>query len=126
MIVATGIMVTAAAGTAQLFAIALRHSVASRQQLAMSIAASQKIDEITATVAHAAAPVAAMGDVDHAVAGFSDVASESGVSFERRWSIAPLAGYGTTAVVIVIRVIPIARQAAPALELATIREAGTP
>src|SRR5436190_18013138 len=50
VLVATALLVTIAAGTAQMFAIAIRHGVASRQQLAMSLAASRKIDELAEVI----------------------------------------------------------------------------
>jgi prepilin-type N-terminal cleavage/methylation domain-containing protein len=126
VLVATGILVTIAAGSAQLFAVAIRHGVAARQQLAMSVAASRKIDELAASVAQHAAPPFAMGAIDRAVDGFSDVTFECGASFQRRWTIAPLAAYSATAVVILVRVVPLASHAAPDLEVVTIREGGAP
>ena len=126
VLVATGILVTIAAGSAQLFAVAIRHGVAARQQLAMSVAASRKIDELAASVARNAAPSTATGALDGAVEGFSGVTFECGASFQRRWTIAPLAAYSATAVVILVRVVPIASRAAPDLEVVTIREAGAP
>src|SRR4029077_5412301 len=106
--------------------IAIRHGVASRQQLAMSVAASRKIDEIAESVARGGVPPAAMGALDDAVEGFSDVTIECGASLQRRWVIAPLDAYSATAVVIVVRVVPLAMRAAADLEVATIREGGTP
>jgi len=126
VLVATGILVTIAAGSAQLFAIAIRHGVAARQQLAMSVAASRKLDELAEIVARNAVPAAAAGALESAVDGFSDVTVECGASFQRRWTIAPLTPYSATAVVIVVRVMPVAARAAPDLEVATIREGGTP
>jgi prepilin-type N-terminal cleavage/methylation domain-containing protein len=125
VLVAAAILVTIAAGSAELFAIAIRHGVAARQQLAMSVAASSKIDEIAESVARSGVPATAMGALDRAVEGFSDVTVECGASLQRRWLIAPLDSYSATAVVIVIRIVPVAR-AAPDLEMATIRESGAP
>jgi prepilin-type N-terminal cleavage/methylation domain-containing protein len=126
VLVATAILVTIAAGTAQLFAIAIRHSVAARQQLAMSVAASRKIDELAESVGRSGVPPAAAGALDRAVDGFSDATIEGGVSLERRWLIAPLSSYNATAVVIVIRVVPVAARAGPDLEVVTVREGGVP
>jgi prepilin-type N-terminal cleavage/methylation domain-containing protein len=126
VLIATAILVTVAAGTAQLFGIAIRHDVAARQQLLMSAVASTKIDELAASVAQGPAPAASMGGVDRPISGFSDVVAAAGASFERRWLIAPLTGYGATAVVIVLRVSPAAGRPAPDLEVATISEAGLP
>jgi prepilin-type N-terminal cleavage/methylation domain-containing protein len=126
VLVATGILVTVAAGTAQLFAIAIRHDVAARQQLAMSLAASAKLDALAASVAAAATPAAGAGAVDRAVDGFTDTIVAAGASFERRWIVAPLPAYSATAVVIVVRVLPLARSATPDFEIAGVREAGVP
>src|SRR5437763_16709582 len=117
VLVATGILVTVAAGTAQLFAIAIRHDLASRQQLAMSIAASRKIDEIAEIVARAPAPVTSVGAVDRAGDGYSAITGEAGALIERRWLIAPLPDYSATAVVIVIRLIPLAVHAAAGVDV---------
>jgi len=126
VLVAMGLLVTVAAGSAQLFAIAIRQGVASRQQLAMSIASSRKIDELAERVAHDAVPASAAGALDRALDGYSDVTVEGGVLLQRRWLIAPV-GVGTaTAVVIVVRIVPVAVRAAPELEVATIREAAVP
>ena len=124
VLVATAILVTVAAGSAQLFTIAIRHNVAARQQLAMSVAASRKIDELAESIARNGVPAAATGAVDRAIEGFSDVTVECGASLQRRWLVAPLTSYTATAVVIVIRIVPVASRAAPDLEVATIREGG--
>ena len=126
VLVATGLLVTVAAGSAHLFAIAIRHGAASRQQLAMSLAASRKVDELAESVARGAAPPSAMGALDRAIDGFSDVTMECGATLQRRWLIAPLGAYSATAVVIVIRIVPVAVRAAPDLEVAAIREAAAP
>ena len=126
VLVATAILVTIAAGSAQLFAIAIRHGVAARQQLAMSIAASRKLDELAESVAGTGVPATTIGALDRAADGFSDVTVEAGASLQRRWLIAPLTTYGATAVVIVIRIVPVASRAASDFEIATIREGGAP
>ena len=126
VLVATGIMVTVAAGTAQLFAIAIRHEVTSRQQLAMASVATAKLDELAAVVARAAPPIAAAGAVDRALTGFSDAVAADGTVFERRWLIAPLTPYSASAVVIVLRVSARAGLGAGSFELATIADAGMP
>jgi Tfp pilus assembly protein PilV len=126
VLVATGILVTIATGTAQLFAIAIRHDVAARQQLAMSLAAAVKLDEIAAQVSADAVPATSAGAVDHAIDGFSDTVVASGASFERRWVVAPLPEYSATAVVVVVRVVPHAVNAVLEIEAAAIAEARRP
>jgi prepilin-type N-terminal cleavage/methylation domain-containing protein len=126
VLVATAIVVTIAAGTAQLLAIAIHDEVAARQQLAMTASASTKLDEIAATVANGSPPGAVTGALDRAVSGFSDVVVVAGASFERRWVIAPLTGYGARAVAVVLRVVPVAVRSARELEVSTIVEAAVP
>jgi len=123
VLVATGILVTVAAGSAQLFAVAIRHDIAARHQLAMSAAASAALDAIAADVALAVPPVQIMGAVDRAVIGYRETTAWEGVPLERRWMIAPLPAYSATAVVIVVRVMPLAQTTAGDLEVMTIREA---
>lgn len=125
VLVATAIVVTVAAGTAQLFAVAMRDEVAARLQLAMSAAAGTKLDEVTAALARASPPATPTGSLDSAVDGYSDIVVAAGASFERRWVLAPLAGYGG-AVAVVVRIIPLAVRSAPDLELSTVVEAGLP
>jgi prepilin-type N-terminal cleavage/methylation domain-containing protein len=124
VLVATGILVTVAAGTAQLTAIAMHHDAATRQQLAMSALAFAKLDEISATLARGAPPAAASGALDRDAEGFTDVAESAGAPFRRRWTIAPLAAWSATAAVIVVRIVPLSGPEAPGLEIATIADAG--
>ncbi len=124
VLVATGILVTVAAGTAQLVAISTRHDVATRQQLAMSAAASAKLDELAGTFADGVPPLATIGALDRDVSGFNDLVTTSGATFRRRWMLAPLDTYSASALVIVVRVIPLAALAAADLEMAVIADAG--
>ena len=126
VLVAAGLLVTIAAGAAHLFAIAIRHGVASRQQLAMTLVASSKIDELSARIARNDFAVSPPGVLDRATDGFADVIVEAGASFERRWLIAPANGYPSTVVVIAVRVRPVAPAAAADVELVTAREVGVP
>ena len=54
-LVAAGLLATVALGVAQLFAIAVAHNDAARQQLIMDLAAAAKIDELSTLVAAGAA-----------------------------------------------------------------------
>ena len=124
VLIATGLLVTVAAGAAQLFAIAIRSGVASRQQLAMTLVASRKIDDLSERVAQNDFVIAPDGALDRATEGFADVAVEGGASFQRRWMIAPAIGYPSTVVVIAVRVLPVARAATGDVQLVTLREVG--
>src|SRR5689334_2373301 len=123
VLVATGILVTVAAGSAQLFTLAIRHDIAARQQIAMASAASAALDAIAADVAQLPPPLQIAGSVDRVVAGYRDTTTWEGTAMERRWMIAPLPAYSTTAVAIVVRVTPLASTTAGDLEAMTIREA---
>jgi|SRR5215831_317243 len=125
VLIATGILVTVAAGSAQLLVIAMRHDIASRQQLAMAQAAAAKIEELVGTIATAPPPAAAVGALDREADGCADAATFAGVALERRWIVAPLGGYAPSAVVVVVRVAA-ASTAGADVELATIAEARTP
>ena len=124
VLVATAILVTVAAGTAQLFGVALRHDLESRRQLAMAAAAAAKMDELAGVVALAAAPVSAAGALDRAARGYSDSITVSGFALQRRWTVSPIAEV-PTAVALVVRVVS-APGAAADYEVASVAEAGTP
>jgi prepilin-type N-terminal cleavage/methylation domain-containing protein len=124
VLVATAIVVTVAAGCAQLLIAALRYDVASRQQLALMSAAMAKLDELAATIAGGTAPPGASGALDRSVDGSSDVITVSGVRMERRWLVAPLTTFAPGVAVVTVRAVPAAALAASTIELATIVEAG--
>lgn len=125
VIAATGILVTVAAGTAQLFGIAIRHELDSRQQLAMAAAAAAKIDELAGTTAVTPEPSAAAGALDRSVDGYADTVTASGFALWRRWILSPVGEAPSGAVVIVVRV-GVGAGAWPDYEIATIAEARTP
>ena len=125
VLVATGIVVTVAAGAAALLGIAIRHDLQSRRQLAMAAAAAAKVDELVGTIATLPAPSSAGGALDRAVAGYVDTVSMAGFALERRWELSPLATSSPGAVAVVVRVSAVAA-AAGDYELATIAEARTP
>ena len=50
-LIAAGVLATVALGVAQLFAMAVAHNDAARQQLVMGLAAAAKIDELSTLVA---------------------------------------------------------------------------
>jgi type II secretory pathway pseudopilin PulG len=123
VVVATGILITVAAGTAQLFGIAIRHDLQSRRQLAMAAAAAAKIEELAGSIAVAAAPSSASGALDRADDGYSDNVAIAGFALQRRWIVAPIAS-APRAVTLVVRVV--AAGSADDYEIATIAEGRTP
>jgi prepilin-type N-terminal cleavage/methylation domain-containing protein len=119
VLIATSLLVVVALGSAQLFVLAVRHTVAARQQLLMTLAAARKVDELSA--AAAAGPIVASPPdaLARGADGFAEVVMESGLSCVRRWSVAPIPVYGGRLIAIVVRVsVP----GVPDVQIATIRE----
>jgi prepilin-type N-terminal cleavage/methylation domain-containing protein len=101
--IATSLLVVIALGSAQLFVLAIRHTVSARQQLVMTLVAARKVDELCA--AAAAGPVAPSPPeaLARGAEGFADIPIESGVACVRRWQVAPVTGHGGV-VAIAVRV----------------------
>jgi Tfp pilus assembly protein PilV len=93
-VVASGLLVTAALGTAQLFALTTSQNAFARQQLVMSGLASAKIDLLAGGV-----PAAAEG---------AETLVESGRAYQCRWRIVEVPGYGADAFAITVVVTPVA------------------
>jgi len=102
--IATSLLVVIALGSAQLFGLAIRHNVSAKQQLAMSLAAARKIDELSAAAAAGPLPASPPDALERGAEGFADVTVEAGVICVRRWLVSPLSGYGGAAIAIVVRV----------------------
>jgi prepilin-type N-terminal cleavage/methylation domain-containing protein len=101
--IATSLLVVIALGSAQLFVLAIRHTVSARQQLVMTLVAARKVDELCA--AAAAGPLAPSPPeaLARGAEGFADVPIESGVMCVRRWQVAPVTGHAGV-VAIAVRV----------------------
>jgi type II secretory pathway pseudopilin PulG len=93
-LVAAGLLVTAALGTAQLFALATAQNAFARQQLIMSGLVSAKIDALAGGL-----PGAAEG---------TETIVESGRPYACRWRVVEVPGYGTEALAITVVVSPVA------------------
>jgi Tfp pilus assembly protein PilV len=93
-IVATGLLVTAALGTAQLFALATTQNAFARQQLIMSGLVSAKIDALA-------------GSVSGSAEGSETIVS-SDRAYRFRWRVIAVPGYGTEAFAITVTVSPVA------------------
>ena len=102
--IATGLLVVIALGSAQLFVLALRHNVVARQQLVMTLAATRKMEELSAAAAVGALAPSPPDALERGVPGFADVTVEGGALCVRRWLVAPVSGYGARAVGIAVRV----------------------
>jgi prepilin-type N-terminal cleavage/methylation domain-containing protein len=101
--IASSLLVVIALGSAQLFVLATRQTVAARQQLVMALVAARKIDELAG--AAAAGPLAASppGALDRGAEGFADVLEASGVVCVRRWQVSAVADRAG-AIAIIVRV----------------------
>jgi prepilin-type N-terminal cleavage/methylation domain-containing protein len=111
VIIATGLLVTVALGSAQLFALAIDHTLSSRHQLLMRVAAERKIDELAVAAARGVVVLAPPGTLDLDVDGFVDRPADGGAVYVRRWRVTPVHGYDTEALAIVVRVLPPTRTA---------------
>ena len=111
VIIATGLLVTVALGSAQMFALAIDHTLSSRHQLLMRIAAERKIDELAVAAARGVVDLAPSGALDLDVDGFVDRPADGGGVYVRRWRVTPVHGYETEALAIVVRVLPPTRTA---------------
>jgi len=103
--VATGLLVVIALGTAQLFALAIRHNLSAKRQLAMSLAAARKADELCAAAAAGPLPVSPPDALERGAEGFADVTEDAGMICVRRWRVSSPPGYAGGAIAIVVRVI---------------------
>ena len=123
-LIATGLTVTVALGTAQLFSVAIARNLAARDQTLMGLAAAAKIDDLAAAVA--SGPIAATPDdaLDRNADGCYDSVEQSGRTYVRRWRIAAVPGFGASAYAIAVRVMPLA--GGWELRLATVRRSGVP
>ena len=109
--IATGLLVTIALGTAQLFALAIDHTLSSRHQLLMTVAAERKIDELALAAARGVVAFGPAGALDRDIDGFVDRPADGGGAYVRRWRVTPVNGFETEAIAIVVRVLPPARTA---------------
>ena len=110
-IVAMGLVVSIAAGSAQLFGLALARNLAAREQLAMSLLASTKVNDLAAAAADGTIAVPSADE---------DTAVEGGRTYRRRWTVSRVTGFGDDAAAIAVAVTPVA--GAGEVRLASIRE----
>jgi prepilin-type N-terminal cleavage/methylation domain-containing protein len=122
--IAIGLLVTIALGSAQMFALAIRHNLSARQQLVMSVIAARKIDELAAAAATGVVHLSPPDALERPVEGFSDATEEAAGRYVRRWLVAPLPAPGGEALLAIV-----VRVTAPGtsdVQLTTICQAGTP
>jgi hypothetical protein len=121
--IATGLLVTIALGSAQMFALAIRHTMSARQQLVMSVIAARKIDELASAAAAGTIEPSPADALDRAVDGFTDVIEEAGGRYVRRWLVTRLPGFDGALVAVAVRVLATTAGASD-VELTAICEAG--
>jgi Tfp pilus assembly protein PilV len=114
VIVAAGLLIAVSVGAAHLFGFTIAQNHVARQQLVMGLLAAAKLDDLAASVASGVI-----------VSSAQETIVDSGCSYDRRWQVAPVPGYGADAVVLAVDVIDLTRRA-PDVRLTTIRAVGGP
>jgi prepilin-type N-terminal cleavage/methylation domain-containing protein len=122
-LVATALVVVIALGTAQLFTIAIARSLSAREQLAMSLLASTKVDDLAALAADGTIALSPSDSLDRSVGGWADMPADAGRVYVRRWRVAAVQGYGDEAVAIAVGV---SAAGAGEVRVVTIRERWRP
>jgi prepilin-type N-terminal cleavage/methylation domain-containing protein len=104
VIVAAGLLVVIALGTAQLFGVSLQRNIAARDQLMMTTLAARALDQLIATAAGGALTTSPPDSLDRDYDGFGDMAGQGGAIYARRWWIALPPEHGGATAAIVVRV----------------------
>lgn len=119
-LVAMGLVVSIALGSAQLFTLAIARNLAAREQLAMTLLASTKVNDLAAAAAGGTIALSPADSLERAAVGWSATAMQSGRAYVMRWRISTVDGFDDDVVAIAVRVMP---EAGPGeVRLATIRE----
>ena len=122
-LVAMGLVVTIALGSAQLFTVAIARNLSAREQLAMSLLASTKVNDLAAAAADGAIAISPSDSLERLTDGCSDTAVDNGRTYVRRWRISRAPGFGDDVVAIVVRVTPSSGTGETTeVRMATIRE----
>jgi len=122
-LVAMGLVVTIALGSAQLFTVAIARNLSAREQLAMSLLASTKVNDLAAAAADGTIAMSPSDALERLTDGCTDTAVDNGRTYVRRWRISPVPGFGDDVVAIVVRVTPLSVTGETAeVRVATIRE----
>ena len=123
-LVAMGLVVVIALGSAQLFIVAMARNLSAREQLAMALLASTKVNDLAAAAADGTIAVSPADSLDRAVDGWSDTAIQAGRPYVRRWRVSPVQGFGDEVVALAVRVTPAA--GTEDVRVVTIRERWRP
>jgi len=119
-LIATGLLIVIALGSAQLFSIAIARNLSAREQLVMSLLASTKVDDLADAAAEGPIELSPSDSLERAAAGWTDVSVHSGRPYVRRWRVSQVPGYADELVAIAVRVTPEAGSGD--VRVATIRE----
>jgi type II secretory pathway pseudopilin PulG len=107
-LVAIGLVVSIALGSAQLFTVAIARNLSAREQLAMSLLASTKVHDLAAAAANGTIALSPPDSLDRTADGCNDTLLDNGRAYVRRWRISRVAGFGDDVVAIAVRVMPAA------------------
>jgi len=119
-LVAMGLVVTVALGSAQLFGVAIARNLHARDQLVMSLLATAKVNDLAAAAAGGSIALSPSDSLDRPADGCTDTLVDDGRIYVRRWRISRVSGFADDAVAIAVKVTPAA--GAGEVRLATIRE----
>jgi prepilin-type N-terminal cleavage/methylation domain-containing protein len=123
-IVAMGLVVAIALGTAQLFTAAIARNLSAREQLAMALLASTKVNDLAAAAADGTIGLSPSDGLERTTGGCADTQMDAGRAYVRRWRVSAVPGFGDEVVAIAVRVLPEA--GAGEVRLVTIRERSHP
>jgi prepilin-type N-terminal cleavage/methylation domain-containing protein len=123
-LVAMGLVVTIALGSAQLFTIAIARNLSAREQLAMTLLASTKVDDLGAAAADGTIALSPSDALDRPASGWTDTQLHAGRLYDRRWRVSAVPGFVDEVVAIAVRVTPAAGSGE--VRVVTIRERWRP
>lgn len=120
-LVAMGLVVTVALGSAQLFSIAIARNLHAREQLVMSLLAETKVNDLSAAAADGTIAISPSDSLERTATGCADTPVDGGGRpYVRRWRISRVTGFADDVVAIAVRVTPEA--GAGEVRVATVRE----
>lgn len=122
-LVAMGLLVVIALGSAQLFTMAIARNLSAREQLAMSLLASTKVDDLAALAAAGTIVLSPQDSLERSAGGWVDAPVDGGRVYVRRWRVSAVPGYDDDAVALAVSVTTVG---SGGVLLVTIRERGRP
>jgi len=107
-LVAMGLVVCIALGSAHLFIVAIARNLSAREQLAMALLASTKVNDLAATAADGTIVLSPSDSLERTMEGWSDTAMEADRPYVRRWRVSPVYAFTDDVVAIAVSVMPAA------------------